>query len=103
MKIPKQKFNFVTTKKDEPHTEEEMSFVVENQNFMDVESYKSIKNKKDKYIVQLEGWSYDVETIDDAENAIFNNSQVFYKTLNFYGGIDRMDWNNFEKPVFVKN
>ena len=102
MKIPKQKFVFVNTMKNTPHTEDEMRFVCENQNFLDVESWKSIKDKNN-YYVQLVGWSYDVETIDDPSNTVFNNYSKFYKVYSAWGGIEEMDFNNFESPRYLSN
>jgi hypothetical protein len=99
MKLPKQKFVFINTVKNTPHTEDEMSFVCENQNFLDVESWKSIKDKNN-YYVQLVGWSYDVETIDDPSNTVFNNYSKFYKVYSAWGGIEEMDFNNFESPRY---
>ena len=84
MKIPKQKFVFVNTMKNTPHTEDEMRFVCENQNFLDVESWKSIKDKNN-YYVQLVGWSYDVETIDYPDGTVFNNATHFDFERNDYG------------------
>ncbi len=102
MRIPKQKFNFMFTTKSTPHTKEEMYFVCENQNFMDVEDWKSIKDGT-KYIVQLIGWSYEAETIDDPSGTVFNNWTKFYKVFNVWGGIEEMDFDNFEEPRYLAN
>ena len=100
MNIPKQKFNFMFTKKLTPHTKEEMKFVCENQEFMDVEDWKSIKDGT-RYIVQLIGWSYEAETIDDPSGTVFNNWTKFYKVFNVWGGIEEMDFDNFEEPRYL--
>ena len=49
MKLPKQKFVFVNTMKNTPHTEDEMRFVCETQTFLDVASWKSIKDKTNSF------------------------------------------------------
>ena len=81
MNIPKQKFNFVRSFKFEPHTEEEIDVVINSQDFMDVDTHSVIPfrlNKKQKgYIVQLIGWSYDVETIDYPSGTVFSNHMAF--------------------------
>ena len=102
MNIPKQKFNFIHTSKDTPHTEEEMKFVCANQNFLDVYSWKSIK-VNEVYLVQLIGWSYDCETVDYPSNKLFNNHTVFYKSYTVFGGVEEMDFNNFESPKYLAN
>ena len=76
MNIPKQKFNFANTKKHDEHTDEELLYVVNNQDFLDVESYKSIK-QGNNHIVQIVGWSYDVETIDYPSGTVFSNHMAF--------------------------
>jgi Na+-transporting NADH:ubiquinone oxidoreductase subunit NqrF len=76
MKIPKQKFNFTYSWKSEPHSYDEIKTVINGQDFMDVDTSKSIE-KDNGYIVQLEGWSYDVETIDYPDGTVFNNATHF--------------------------
>ena len=100
MNIPKQKFNFANTKKHDEHTDEELLYVVNNQDFLDVESYKSIK-QGNNHIVQIVGWSYDVETVDYPKGTTFANNQKFYHVI---GLEDRDEWrevdfNNFHPLV----
>jgi len=76
MKIPKQKFNFINSWRSEPHSSDEIETVINSQDFMDVDTSKSIK-KDNGYIVQLEGWSYEPDTIDYPNGTVFNNSTYF--------------------------
>ena len=76
MELPLQNFIFVNSWKSEPHSKNEISQVVDNQNFLDVKDVSIIEYKKG-YAVKLTGWSYDVETIDYPDNETFYNHQYF--------------------------
>ena len=76
MELPLQNFIFVNSWKDEPHSENEISEVVETENFLYLKEASIIEFNKG-YVVKLVGWSYDVETIDYPDNETFHNHQYF--------------------------
>ncbi len=92
MKLPKIKMLYLGSAKSEPHTKEEMDFVANCQNDIEIYSIetcaKSIQKPNGKYYVELFGYSWDPEHYDEKNGSKWNDSRV----LPFTNGIFNIEW-----------
>ncbi len=78
MKLSKIKMLFLGTEKSELHSQEEINFVAECQNVIEINSAKdcvqSIKRPNGMYYIQIYGYCYNPETFGEPNGAEWKNS-----------------------------
>jgi hypothetical protein len=92
MKLPKIKMLYLRSAKTEPHTKEEMDFVANCQNDIEIYSIetcaKSIRKPNGMYYVELFGYSWSSEHYDEKNGSKWND----FRTLPFTNGNFDIEW-----------
>ena len=92
MKLPKIKMLYLRSAKTEPHTKEEMDFVANCQNDIEIYSIetcaKSIRKPNGMYYVELFGYSWSSEHYDEKNGSKWND----FRRLPFTNGNFDIEW-----------